>query len=726
MRQARFRIGIDVGGTFTDIVLCDEAEGIFSLHKVPTTPHDIALGLLAGLRKSRVPATEIVEIAHGTTVATNAILERKGARTGLITTAGFRDILELRDGGRPTLRGRQPPFEPLVPRQWRWEVSERLDASGAVLRPLHEDEVAAAAEGLRQQGVEALAIAFLHADKNALHERRARENLNGLWPNRHVVLGSEACPFPDERLRTTTAVLAAYLTPLMARYVESLERGLREAGTAAAFRFIESAGMSCTPDQVRGNPLRTILSGPAAGAKAGGSLATLLGLGTAVTADMGGTSFDVATIQDGQPELTGDRTLEFGLTAAVPSVAIHSAGIGGGSLVWMDEALPGGLQVGPESAGAHPGPACFGQGGRKPTVTDANLLLERIVGDRTDLGLPPLDAAPARQAMLAEVCPGLGLDPIAAARVVLEVAEARMVGFLRTHLAAHGVTPRGATLIAFGGAGPVQAASVAEKLGVRRVVIPYLAAGFSALGALLCPPARTAMIAVDATLSTLTPEGLRQWIATAFGGESQGTPRLALVLHRGENPHEDMLRVLDPTESTNARIRRYHGFTERAYGIRPAPDTVRIVRLLAVLEAGPSPVAFGQFLQATFAREQERYATLPSEVRTCDVNGFRRLPVESLKIEGSAVGPTLIVLPGASAFVPEGMRYHVDCWGNLILETGVRAEGRDHGAGTQPTARGARSAGCPTGSELSEAERTRMGWGPGGLKPGPERWLDGD
>ncbi len=669
MPQARFHIGIDIGGTFTDLILCDGADGTLSLHKVPTTARDIALGLLAALRKSRVPATEIAEIAHGTTVATNAILERKGARTGLITTAGFRDVLELRDGARHTLLGRQPAFEPLVPRQWRQEVSERLDATGAVLQPLREDEVAAAAEGLRRQDVEALAIAFLHADKDALHERRAREILGDLWPNPHVILGSQACPFPDERLRTATAVLAAYLTPLMARYVESLKRGLEEVGTAAAFRFIESAGGSCTAEQMRSSPLRTILSGPAGGATAGAALAGLLGLDAAVTADMGGTSFDVAIIQDGQPELSGDRTMEFGLTVAVPSVAIHSAGIGGGSLVWMDESVPGGLQVGPESAGAHPGPACFGRGGRKPTVTDANLLLGRLVGDRTDLGLPPLNPGPAHQAMLAEVCPGLGLDPAGASRVVLDVAEARMVGFLRSHLAARGVAPGEATLIAFGGAGPVQAASVARKVGIPRVAIPYVAAGFSALGALLTQPARTAMVAVDETLHTLTPERLQRFLASAFGEMMHGRLRLALILQRGENPHQDMLPVQDPAEPVAARIRGYHAFTERAYGIRSAPESVRVTRLLATLEEGDSSVALDQSLQATFAREQEHYAAAPGEVKTSGVTSVPQLPATSLKIDSSSKGPALIVLPGASAFVPEGMVYRMDRWGNLVLET---------------------------------------------------------
>jgi N-methylhydantoinase A len=271
--------------------------------------------------------------------------------------------------------------------------------------------------------------------------------------------------------------------------------------------------------------------------------------------------------------------------------------------------------------------------------------------------------------MLAEVCPALGLDPVDAARVVLEVAEARMVGFLRTELAARGVTPGEATLIAFGGAGPVHAASVARNLGLGRVVVPYLAAGFSALGCLLCPPARIGMIPVDATLATLTPERLRELIGAALPDRSRGKLRLALILGRGESIHEEMLPVRDPGETTARRIHRYHAFTERAYGIRPLPETVRVMRLLAVLEEGESPIALGDSLRATFARGRERHAAAPPGERGRREGAIPELAVESLPVGVAAAGPALIVLPGASAFVPEGVPYRVDEFGNLILET---------------------------------------------------------
>ncbi len=668
MGHDRYHIGIDVGGTFTDLVVCDRTDGALRLHKVPTTPHDIASGISAALEKSGAPAAEIAEIAHGTTVATNALLERKGARTGLLTTAGFRDLLELRDGGRRPLRGWQPAFEPIIPRHQRWEVPERVDPSGAVIQPLTEDDIAGLVSRLAEHGIEALAISFLHADRNAIHERRAREILRRLWPTGALVLGSEVSPFPGERLRTATAALAAYLTPLMTRYVDGLERVLAEAGMSPVFRFIESAGASLTPEEVRRSPVQTILSGPAGGAVAGAALSHLLHLTSAVTADMGGTSFDVATLQDGQPQLRTDRTLEFGLRVAVPCVDIQTVGIGGGSLAWLDESVAGGLQVGPQSAGAVPGPACFGKGGRKPTVTDASLLLDRLVGDRTDLGLPPLDSAAAEQAMLAEVCSGFGMEPRDAARMILEVAEAGMAAFVRGQLMARGISPGRTTLIAFGGAGPVHAAPVAQRLGLKRVVVPYLAAGFSALGCLLCPPAQVALVAVSERLLALSISRLRELCATAFPTDHTGHLRLALIIRRGENPHEDLLLVRDAEESPEARVRRYQTFVQNAYGVRPAADTIRAVRLLAVLEHGNSAITLAPSLEATFRTRQERYGAAQGAEPVATPNGTPLVPVESIDVDRPGTGPALVVLPGASAFVPQEVPYHVDKCGNLILE----------------------------------------------------------
>lgn len=659
------RLGIDVGGTFTDLVVCDEAAGRLSLCKVPTTPHDIALGILAGLAKTGLPVADIAEIAHGTTVATNAVLERKGARTGLLATAGFRDLPELRDASRRSRWGRQSAFDPLIPRQWRFEAAERLAADGTVLQPLAEEGLAEIVGRLEAERIEALAVSFLHAGRNPTHEQRAAAALRRAWPGRPVVLGSAVAPFADERLRTATASLAAYLSPLLQGYVAGLTRALTDSGVTAAFRFIESAGGSCTPAEIREQPLRTVLSGPAGGAMSGAALADLLDLPGVVTADMGGTSFDVALIQGGRPGLTGDRGLEFGLRVAVPAVDIHTAGIGGGSLLAIDEAVPDGIQVGPESAGAHPGPACFGRGGRKPTVTDASLLLGRLVGNREDLGVPPLDREAAARAMLAEICPTLNCEPEAAARMVLEVAEARMAAFVTTQLAARGILPGEATLVAFGGAGPVHAAAIAARAGLRRALVPYLASGLSALGCLLAPPARSAMAAVDEPLSSLTPERLAAHLDAAFPGRGPGRLRLELVLARGGSRHEDLLPVPDPAESAAARLARYHAFTERAYGIRPRPESVRVARLLAVLEAAPVSLDLPALLEGTFAR---RRAERDSAAAPPEAGGIPVRAVESLGVDQPARGPALIVLPGATAYVPPGTAYRVDRWGNLSME----------------------------------------------------------
>jgi N-methylhydantoinase A len=657
------QIGIDVGGTFTDVVACG-TDGLLTLHKVPTTPHDIGQGIGAGLTASGVPIQDVAEIAHGTTVATNALLERRGARTGLLTTRGFRDVLELRDGGRRALRGWQSAFEALVPRQHCWDILERLDAGGGVLDPLAEDGLPAIVDALRREKIEALAVSFLHSDRSTVHEERAESLLRHLWPEGWIIRGSSVCPFPDERLRAGTAALTAFLAPLMDRYVSDLERAL--AGAAASVRFIESAGGSCTPEEARRHPLQTILSGPAGGARAAASLGNLLALPAVLTADVGGTSLDAALIEDGEPELRSDRHLEFGLRVALPSVAIQTAGIGGGSIIQVDESIPGGLRVGPESAGASPGPACFGKGGRKPTLTDANLLLGRLVEDRSDLGLPPLDREAAELALLADVCPSLGLDPVGAARVIAEVAEARMTGFLRTQLAARGIAPGDATLVAFGGAGPIQAALVARALGLRRVVVPYLASGFSALGCLLCPPARTAMVPVEMPLGAFTPARLAERLAFAFPDDGRERLRLALVIARGENPWEDLLPLHGLEEAPEDLTRRYHAFTERAYGIRPAPESIRVLRLLALREEGSARLDLGPALEATFARARAEHVAV--ERAPSGPNGLRHVAVESLEIERPGTGPAQVVLPGASVFVPKDMDFHIDRWGNTILE----------------------------------------------------------
>jgi N-methylhydantoinase A len=301
-------------------------------------------------------------------------------------------------------------------------------------------------------------------------------------------------------------------------------------------------------------------------------------------------------------------------------------------------------------------------------VTDASLLLDRLVGDRTDLGLPPLDTKAAEQAMLAEVCSGFGMEPKDAARLVLDVAEARMAAFVRGQLMARGVAPAKTTLIAFGGAGPVHAAPVAQRLGLRRVVVPYAAAGFSALGCLLCPPAQVALVAVNERLLALSSARLRELCAAALPVEDGGRLRLALILRRGQNPHEDLLLVRDAEESAEARVRRYQTFAHHAYGVRPAAETIRVVRLLAVLESGNSVVAFGPSLEATFRSRQERHVATRGTETASSPNGTPQIPVESLAVGRPLTGPALVILPGASTFVPPGVPYHVDKWGNLILE----------------------------------------------------------
>jgi N-methylhydantoinase A len=672
MAALTLRIGIDVGGTFTDLVVADEAGGEVRLLKVATTPADICRGILAGFADAGIDAAAVAEIAHGTTVATNCLLERTGAPTGLLTTRGFRDVLELRDGARRGLYGLQAAWAPLVPRQHRLEVAERVGPAGEIRAPLDPAEVEAAARRLLADGVEALAVSFLHAHLEPSHERQARAILARCWPNPFVVLGSDLSPFPGEFARTATAVLAATLRPLLDRYVRSLVGGLEGLGCHGALRLIESAGGSVGPDEAARNPLLTILSGPAGGAVAAAALARRLGLPAALSCDMGGTSFDVALIRDGQVALVGEKVLEFGMPVTVPAVDLQPIAMGGGSIAWVDE--EGTLRVGPRSAGAVPGPACYGRGGRKPTVTDADLLLNRLPRDQVVGGLGALDEAPARRAMLAEICPAVGGDPAQAAEAILDVAEAHMAAHLRATLWAHGVGPGRASLIAFGGAGPLHAAAIARRAGLPRVIVPSLAAGLSALGCLLADPERVAQAHVGASLEALSDARLAALAAGLVGERAVRAGRFTLLagLRREPNPHEDLVEV-GPGEVRVAVLRERHAaLVEERTGHRPAGRDVTLLRLIARVRERAAGLELADALACAARRARADATREPEGEQEVRFEGkaypTRVVPLGALAPGTTGAGPALVRLAGTGAVVPPEARYGVDEWANLHIE----------------------------------------------------------
>jgi len=475
-------IGVDVGGTFTDLILL-AADGVVRVAKVPSTLDNQALGVLSAMAHTGVDLATVDTIVHGTTTTTNALLERKLALTGLITTRGFRDVLELGRRTRPHAYGLTGGFRPLIPRELRLEVGERMDADGQVLVPLDEAELLAAVATLREAGCESLVIHFLHAYKNPVHENRALELAAAHWPNRYLTAGHRILSEYREYERGVTAAVNAAVQPVLARYLSRLVGGLRERGYRHDLLVMRGNGGTVSADIVAETAVNTVMSGPASGVMAAAYSARNAGFENLITYDMGGTSCDVGLIRDGVPAVSSELELEYALPIHVPMVDVHTIGAGGGSIASLDEA--GLLRVGPESAGASPGPICYGRGGERVTITDANLLLGRLDPDALLAVDNPVSLARVEAAMAAQLGEPLGLDPVAAAAAVIRVANDRMAGALRMVSLSRGHDPRDFALFAFGGAGPLHAAQLAAELGIPRVLVPARPGITNALGCLV-------------------------------------------------------------------------------------------------------------------------------------------------------------------------------------------------------------------------------------------------
>ncbi len=472
MQQSGRIVGVDVGGTFTDLVLLNPAEPgrPVAIAKVPTTPDNQAIGVMRAIAQTGVDLADITLIVHGTTTTTNALLERRIARTGLITTRGFRDVLELGRRTRPQPYGMYGVFEPLVPRELRLEVGERMDWRGEVLVPLDEEEVRAAATVLRERGCEAVVIHFLHAYANPAHELRAGEIVRELWPNPYVTLGHQVLSEYREFERGTTAAVNACVQPVLHRYLVRLEDELRSRGFAAQLLVMQGNGGTVAASLASAQAARTVMSGPASGVIAAARAGAAAGYSNLITYDMGGTSTDVALVQGGVPAVSDELELEYAMPLHVPMVDVHTIGAGGGSIAWLDES--GMLRVGPRSAGADPGPVCYGRGGREPTITDANLVLGRLDPARLLATGKRVTLAEVEEVMVERIGRHLGLDAAGTAAAILRIANDRMAGAIRMVSLARGHDPRDYALFAFGGAGPLHATALARELAIPRVLIP--------------------------------------------------------------------------------------------------------------------------------------------------------------------------------------------------------------------------------------------------------------
>jgi N-methylhydantoinase A len=474
-------VGIDVGGTFTDLYCVDSKTGTERILKVPSTPDDPSRALLDSLRAAEIDPADLEALLHGTTIATNAVIERKGSRCALITTRGFRDVLELGRRDRPLMYGLHGVQHPLIPRDRRWEVTERVDYRGRVLVPLAEDEVRKLADVLKAQDVEAVVISLMHSYANPAHEDRIAALLREANDGWEIVTSTGVIREYYEFERTSTAAVQGYLQPLVSRYAKNLQRKLKDWGFSRDVLIMQSNGGLSPLSELGRRSAYIVRSGPAAGVIAAAGLAKQAGFDKIITADMGGTSFDVAVVINSEPRVAEKTDLDFRVPLRLPMIDVHTIGAGGGSIASIDRG--GILEVGPRSAGSVPGPICYRRGGTEPTVTDANLVLGRIAVDSPigGKGKIALDLEGARTAF-AKLGKALGLDVEQAAEAVLAVVNLRMAGRIRLISIEQGLDPREFAMVAFGGAGPMHGAALIREVGIRTELVPPYPGVLCAMG----------------------------------------------------------------------------------------------------------------------------------------------------------------------------------------------------------------------------------------------------
>ena len=496
-------VGVDVGGTFTDFILIDSDYSTFRTAKVPTTVDDRARGFLEGIGELGIKPSAIDWMIHGTTAGTNALLERKGARCGLITTKGFRDTLELARRSRPHAYGLYGTFEPLIDRELRLEVAERVDARGQVVVPLDELAVREAVRTLLDLKVESVVVHFLHSYANSSHEARAAGIVRELWPNSYVIAGHEIIREMREFERGTTAAIHASIAPVVSRYISSVADRLGAQGFKKELLIMQANGGMMAASLVDAHAVQTVMSGPAAGVLAAAEIAKAAGIDNIITGDMGGTSFDVAVIVNGEPAISAEKDLAYAIPIRIPMIDIHTIGAGGGSIAKLDKA--GMLRVGPESAASSLGPIGYGRGGVEPTITDANLLLGRLNPKSVTGSKAPAPLAKIAEAITEKIGRTLNLDAYAAAAAILDVAIAELAGAIRLVSIEKGHDPRDFALMPFGGAGPLHAIAIARELSIPRVVVPRYPGLTSALGCILADVRHDFIQTVNKSLRGLDP-----------------------------------------------------------------------------------------------------------------------------------------------------------------------------------------------------------------------------
>jgi N-methylhydantoinase A len=685
-------IGVDVGGTFTDFFLLDAAACTFATLKVPSHRGDQSRGFLEGLAelaRTRAQTSVTGSIVHGTTVGTNSILERRGARIGIITTRGFRDVLEMRRRDRRRTWGLWGDFTPIADRDMRIEVAERTLADGTVREAVQAAEVRAAAEVLRQKGAESIAVVFINAYANAENERRAVAEVRSVWPSEHVCASHEVLAEIREFERFSTTALNAYLQPVVGAYLGKLVQSLAQPDFSNRLHIVQSNGGIMSIASARRLPVRTALSGLAAGVVAGATLARAAGFDNIITCDLGGTSFDVCVIAGGKAAVAAQTTIDFGLVIRTPMIEITTIGAGGGSIAWVDRGDL--LQVGPESAGSDPGPACYGRGNPRPTLTDAQVVLGRINASRPLGGeLKALDVEAAKQAIADHVGARLGLDIPQAAEAIVRVAEARMAGAIRLVSIERGHDPATFIAMAFGGGGALHVGALIREIGLKGALVPRFPGITSALGCVMADPKHDVVQTVNLMLEGLDATALERRLAAAAKDARQVIAEAGISVERIDVHYELDMHYLGQTHTVvvplpsaaNVQIDLTEDMVRAAFEasysasfsrlLPGLPVRIQSLRVTAIGER----LAFDAAVFAPHAASSLGKAQLPSrpvwfDGQWRDTGVWARL---DLPVGSNIAGPAILEQPDATIVLEPELTGRTDALGNLIVEVATRSE----------------------------------------------------
>jgi N-methylhydantoinase A len=671
--MASLRVAVDVGGTFTDICILDEDGGEVRVGKVPSTADPIE-AVVDGVVGAGIDLRDVVVFTHGTTVATNALITRNLPPAAMVTTRNFRDVIEIRRGTKPDLWDAYndvPP--PYIRRRDRFEVLERVDHAGEVVTPLDEDDARRVAAILRRRGVKTVAVCFVNAHANPAHELRMRELLEEELPDVTVSTSAEVLPEIFEHERFSTTVANAVLSPLISGYVERLQQRLTENGYGGDVLLLHSGGGVMTPKLAQRFAVRLAASGIAAGAIASRHIATLCGYPNAIGFDMGGTSTDVSLVYQGEERVTKEWFVEYGYPIMFPSIEVLTIGAGGGSFAWIDEA--GSLRNGPQSAGAHPGPACYGRGNDRPTNTDANLVLGRL-GDELIGGAMTLDRDAAERAIQEHVAGPLGLGLVEAAGAIMQVANANMADAVRLISIRRGYDPREFCLVAFGGAGPLHGAALAEDLSIPTVLVPPSPGITSALGCLLVDVRHdlSAMFlahvdtvdrqALEGEFEKLEREARERLEAEGVPEEQMSMQRLVDMRYLGQW-RSLTIPVSEPADLADA-VDRFHAEHERAYNYRRDGSPVEIYRLsVRAVGVTPKPQLKRHELNGAGAKPRgARPVHFDSSGTAVETPLYLR---DDLPAGARLEGPAVVDQLDSTTVVPPGWRAEVDEWLNIRM-----------------------------------------------------------